>query len=107
MISKSFNPLKQAFSEENVRNNMLKSLLPAIIALSVIGCQHTKVRYIPLSGADVKIEVEDAETRCKSEIISGKDIGNLWNTVLLGYGKSLENCMIKRGFERVEEPVRD
>ena len=86
---------------------MFKCLLPAILALLLIGCQHTKFSYVPVSGAEVKMKVEDAETQCKSEIISGKDLGNLWNTIVLGYGKSLKQCMTKKGFERVEQPIRD
>ena len=84
---------------------MRKTLFPATIALLLIGCQHTQVSYVPVSGAELKVQVQEAEAQCKAEITSGKDLIKLWNNLVSGFGKSFQNCMRIKGFERVEDPI--
>ena len=84
---------------------MLKSLLPATLVLFFAGCQHTKVMYIPVSGADVKMQAEEAESQCIKEITSAKDLENIWSNFLTGFGESFQSCMSKKGFERIEERI--
>ena len=81
-----------------------KILLSASLGFLILGCQHSQIYYVPISGPQDKAQTTQAETTCKSKNLDASDLENIWLTIVKGPDKAMQECMASKGYKRIEKP---